>query len=117
MNKQRCCISGGHLHQSCQCKMPLSECKLKCNEDDGCKGYAAWHIGQPDEKCLYATSSAPCPGGCSLLNLGNVAPLAGNGTCGELHTDWVGCYMKVLDGIYTINTSTVHKHYCSIGAR
>ena len=99
-DRRPCCISGGYFHQYWDCNEPLSYCKLKCDEDLDCKGYASLNFGTPEEGCLIATSSIDIPWRCSWSerSFGNVAPLIVNGTCGHDRDNWGGCYIKFREG-------------------
>ena len=102
-NRRPCCISGDRLHQYCRCPGPLSKCKLQCDQDPNCKGYAAWNFKNSEGECQFATSSTKvCPSGCTDYATGNIGALRINETCGGVNHDFGGCYIKFHNGMYII---------------
>ena len=90
--RSRCCINNEQKHQGCYCAKELSFCKLNCDDDAHCKGYA----GEGDSVCQISTSSS-CPLGCEIFSKGHIASLDRNAQCGSGD----GCFMKKSGRILT----------------
>ena len=93
LQRSGCCIRNGQKHQFCYCEKEISFCKLICDEDPHCKGYA----GEGDEVCQISTASA-CPHGCEPFAEDQISSLDRNGYCGSGD----GCFMKKSRNIFCL---------------